>query len=128
MRQIGSKRTNFQNVDVYEALISRQQSLHGYEKSIETSADNYYTQNNFFFQPNRFLFSDGVMQSSSLGDEAYYEALVHPAMLAHEIGPKRVAIIGGGEGATLREILRQKTVEVCTMIEIDAGMVQAARD
>lgn len=68
------------------------------------------------------------MQSSYLGDAAYHEALVHPAMLAHSAGPKRAAIIGGGEGATLREILKHRSIEVCTMIEIDAGMIKAARD
>ena len=101
--------------------------MEGYEKSLETDVDNYYTRNPELFRPNQWLFLDGVMQSSYLGDAAYHEALVHPAMLAHSVGPKRVAIIGGGEGATLREILKHKSVEVCTMVEIDAGMVEAAR-
>ena len=47
---------------------------------------------------------------------------------AHSHGPKRAAIIGGGEGATLREILKHQSVEVCVMIDIDPGIVQAARD
>jgi len=127
-RQIGTTQTEFQSIHVYEALSHKAQSLEGYEKSLETDVDNYYTQNPELFRPNQWLFLDGVMQSSYLGDAAYHEALVHPAMLAHSVGPKRVAIIGGGEGATLREVLKHKSVERCTMVEIDAGMVEAARN
>mmetsp|Transcript_20017 Transcript_20017/g.30095 ORF Transcript_20017/g.30095 Transcript_20017/m.30095 type:complete len:763 (-) Transcript_20017:47-2335(-) len=127
-RKIGNAQTAFQNIHVYEALSYKVQSLEGYENSLETGVDNYYTQNPDLFRPNQWLFLDGVMQSSYLGDAAYHEALVHPAMLAHSVGPKRAAIIGGGEGATLREILKHRSIEVCTMIEIDAGMIKAARD
>ncbi len=59
-------------------------------------------------------------------EAAYHEALVHPAMFAHE-APKRVAIIGGGEGATLREVLKHNTVEEAIMIEIDEKMVNVSR-
>jgi spermidine synthase len=48
----------------------------------------------------------------------YHEALVHPALFSHS-NPKRVAIIGGGEGATLREVLKHNTVSEAIMIEID---------
>jgi S-adenosylmethionine/arginine decarboxylase-like enzyme len=68
------------------------------------------------------VFLDGVTQSSLHAIEAYHEALVHPAMLAHA-HPKRVAIIGGGEGSTLREVLKHKTVETCTMLDIDDEFV-----
>lgn len=55
-----------------------------------------------------------------------HETLVHPAMFAHP-SPKRVAIIGGGGGGTLREVLRHKTVEKVTMVEIDERVVQVSR-
>jgi hypothetical protein len=74
----------------------------------------------------RILFLDHVVQSSRLGLEAYHEALVHPALMAHP-NPKRVAIVGGGEGATLREVLKHSTVEKVVMIEIDAVMVNASK-
>lgn len=73
------------------------------------------------------MFLDGVLQSRRSGDAAYHEALVHPSMFAHD-GPKRVAIIGGGEGATLREVLKHKTVEKVVMIEIDKEMVRLSRE
>jgi S-adenosylmethionine/arginine decarboxylase-like enzyme len=74
----------------------------------------------------RILFLDHVTQSSRRGLEPYHEALVHPALLAHP-NPKRVAIVGGGEGATLREVLIHSTVETVVMIEIDAVMVNASK-
>jgi spermidine synthase len=48
-------------------------------------------------------------------------------MFTHR-NPKRVAIIGGGEGATLREVLKHNTVEKVVMIEIDEMMVKASRE
>jgi hypothetical protein len=59
-------------------------------------------------------------QSTRDDNKAYYESLVHPSMFTHK-SPKRVAIIGGGGGggATLREVLKHKTVEQVVMIEID---------
>lgn len=58
---------------------------------------------------------------------AYHESLVHPAMFAHP-NPRLVAIIGGGEGATLREVLKHKSVEKAFMIEIDEQMVRVSRE
>jgi S-adenosylmethionine/arginine decarboxylase-like enzyme len=74
----------------------------------------------------RILFLDYVSQSSRLGLEPYHEALVHPALFTHP-HPKRVAIVGGGEGATLREVLKHNTVEQVVMIEIDGVMMNASR-
>ena len=67
------------------------------------------------------------MQSRSSGDAQYHESLVHPGMFAHP-NPKRVAIIGGGEGATLREVLKHNTVEKVVMIEIDEEMVKLSKE
>jgi spermidine synthase len=78
------------------------------------------------FQPDRVVYLDKIMQSRRFGEAAYHEALVHPAMLSHD-QPRRVLIIGGGEGATLREVLKHKSVESVTMVEIDRQMVQIAR-
>ncbi|EEC49072.1 predicted protein, partial [Phaeodactylum tricornutum CCAP 1055/1] len=74
----------------------------------------------------RVLYLDNVVQSRLLGETAYHESLVHPAMFSHQ-NPRRVAIIGGGEGAALREVLKHRTVEMVTMLEIDEAMVNASR-
>ena len=77
-------------------------------------------------QPDRIVFLDGWLQSTLLHEAAYHEALVHPAMFAND-APRRVAIIGGGEGATLREVLKHNTVQEAIMIEIDEEMVNVSR-
>jgi spermidine synthase len=79
-----------------------------------------------FFLPDRVLFLDGVAQSTRNGNAAYHESLVQPALFTHK-NPKRVAIIGGGECATLREALKHNTVEKVVMIEIDQVMMDTAR-
>lgn len=75
----------------------------------------------------RALVLNGELQSAELDEYIYHETLVHPIVLAHP-DPKRVLIIGGGEGATLRETLRHKTVEKAVMVDIDEDMVRIARD
>lgn len=69
------------------------------------------------------LFVDGAIQSSECDEYIYHEALVHPGMLLHQ-RPERVLVIGGGEGATLREVLRHDTVTHATMVDIDGRLVQ----
>lgn len=102
------------------------QSMEEYKRSLQ--ADNSYESlHPELFRPDRIVFLDGVMQSRRSGDAAYHEALVHPGMFLHE-NPKRVAIIGGGEGATLREVLKHNTVEKVVMIEIDEKMVKLSRE
>ncbi len=72
------------------------------------------------------LIIDGKVQSSLLDEHWYHEALVHPVMLAHPC-PRRVLIIGGGEGATAREVLRHRCVEHVVMVDIDRDLVEAAK-
>ena len=72
------------------------------------------------------LILDGKIQSSEDSEWIYHEALVHPVMLAHE-GPERVLIIGGGEGATAREVLKHPTVKAVDMVEIDIEVFRACR-
>jgi spermidine synthase len=75
----------------------------------------------------RALVLDGKWQSCTGDEFLYHEPLVHPAMLLHG-SPRRVLILGGGEGATARETLRWKSVEHVTMIDIDGEVVQACRE
>ncbi len=72
------------------------------------------------------LVLDGKIQSSEADEFIYHETLVHPAMLLHP-EPKRVFIAGGGEGATLRDVLRHKSVEKAVMVDIDAQVTALSR-
>jgi spermidine synthase len=72
------------------------------------------------------LILDGKIQSSEVDEFIYHEALVHPAMLTHP-APEKVFIAGGGEGATLREVLVHRTVKKAVMVDIDEEVVDACR-
>ena len=126
-KQISDVDTDFQNVQVYEVIVPKVRGgLESYQRSL--SQDGSYEANNpELFRPERIVYLDHVMQSRLYGEVAYHEALVHPALITFG-NPRRVAIIGGGEGATLRECLKYKTVEKVTMVEIDEIMVNKSRE
>ncbi len=71
----------------------------------------------------RLLILDGKVQSAESDEYIYHEALVHPAMLMHQT-PRRVLVIGGGEGATLREVLKHPSVEELVMVDLDKEVVE----
>lgn len=76
------------------------------------------------------LVLDGVVQSTEADEFIYHEGIVHPACYAAAASaPVRDALVlGGGEGACLREVLRWHTVEHVTMVDIDAEVVAACRE
>jgi spermidine synthase len=71
----------------------------------------------------RCLILDGKIQCSESDEFIYHETLVHPPMIAHP-KPETVFIAGGGEGATLREVLAHKTVKRVVMVDIDRKVPQ----
>ena len=73
----------------------------------------------------KFMVIDGCTMVSTRENFLYHEMLTHPAMFTHA-DPKRVAIIGGGDCGTLREVLRHPGVEKCTQIDIDEVVTKAA--
>jgi len=75
----------------------------------------------------RIVVLDDKIQSSELYEFIYHEALVHPAMLSHP-DPKNILILGGGEGATLREVLKHPTVGKVVMIDIDEEFVKLCKE
>lgn len=72
------------------------------------------------------LVLDGKWQSCTGDEYLYHEPLVHPAAIFHG-SPRNVLVLGGGEGATIREILRWNTVERVVMVDIDGEVVDACR-
>ncbi len=75
----------------------------------------------------RILVLDGKIQSSEYDEYVYHEALVHPAMLCCA-KPRRVLVIGGGEGATVREIFLHPGVEEVVMVDLDREVVTLCRE
>ncbi len=74
----------------------------------------------------KILFIDGAVQSSQRDEYVYHEALVQPAMLLHP-RPQRVLVLGAGEGASLREVLKHRSVAHATMVDIDGELVGLCR-
>ncbi len=74
----------------------------------------------------RALILDGFVQSTEADEFLYHESLVQPAMSTHP-NPARVLVIGGGEGATLREVLKHNTVVEAVMVDIDGELVELAK-
>jgi spermidine synthase len=69
------------------------------------------------------LFLNSHLQFSSKDEYRYHEALVHPAMQSLR-DPKRVLILGGGDGLALREVLKYGSVEAVTLVDLDPDMTR----
>jgi spermidine synthase len=72
------------------------------------------------------LVLDGHLQSCEKDEFIYHESLVHPVLLYHP-NPKKVFVGGGGEGATVREILKHKSIEKVVMVDIDQECVEVCQ-
>ena len=68
------------------------------------------------------LFLNGNLQFNSFDEYRYHEALVHPAFAAYSGQPKRVLVLGGGDGLALREILKYPSVENVQLVDLDPMM------
>jgi spermidine synthase len=74
----------------------------------------------------RVLVLDGVVQITEKDEFFYHEMLVHVVMNSHP-DPRRVIVIGGGDGGTVREVLRHKSVEKVYFIEIDEEVINISK-
>jgi spermidine synthase len=72
------------------------------------------------------LLLDGAAQVMEKNEFQYHEPLVHIPLLAHS-DPKRVLIIGGGDGGSLREVLKHPSVERVDFVELDRDVVEFSR-
>lgn len=68
------------------------------------------------------LFLNGNLQFNSFDEYRYHEALVHPAFAALDRSPKRILVLGGGDGLALREILKYPSVEAVQLVDLDPAM------
>jgi spermidine synthase len=74
----------------------------------------------------RVLVLDGIVQTSERDEFIYHEMISHVPIMAHGAA-RDVLIIGGGDGGALEEVLKHRSVERATMIELDPGVVEIAR-
>ncbi len=74
---------------------------------------------------NYWLFLNGNQQLSTYDEELYHEPLVHPIMLLHS-NPKSVLVLGGGDGAAVREVLKYPSVEEVVLVDLDPSVTKLA--
>lgn len=74
----------------------------------------------------KMLLNDGLIMVTERDEFAYHDMISHVPLFVHP-KPTNVLIIGGGDGGTAREVLRHLSVEKCTMVEIDAMVVDACK-
>jgi spermidine synthase len=74
----------------------------------------------------RVLVLDGNIQATEFDETGYHEMLVHVPLIAHP-DPRRVLVVGGGDGGTLREVLRHDCVSRADLCEIDGEVIEASR-
>jgi spermidine synthase len=96
--QLASERSAFQQIDIYD---------------------------NASF--GRLLALDGLTQTTERDEFIYHEMLVHVPLISLE-NPRRVLIIGGGDGGTLRRVLEHPSVDQAIMVEIDQRVTELCRE
>jgi spermidine synthase len=74
----------------------------------------------------RMLLLDGLVMTSEKDEFFYHEMISHIPMLSHP-DPKEVLVIGGGDGGTIREVLKHRSVERVVLCEIDSFVIDACR-
>ena len=75
----------------------------------------------------RVMLLVGVVQTTEKDEFIYHEMMVHVPLFAHP-NPKRVLIIGGGDGGILREVSRHKNIEHITQVEIDQSVIDMCKE
>ncbi len=74
----------------------------------------------------RMLVLDGAVQTTIADEFCYHELIAHVPLFTHP-NPKKVAVIGGGDGGVIREILKHEEVEKAYLIEIDQEVIEASK-
>lgn len=74
----------------------------------------------------KMLTIDNMVMCTERDEFVYHEMLTHIAMQTHP-NPKKILVIGGGDGGTVRELLRYEDVEQVTMVEIDENVIEASK-
>ena len=75
----------------------------------------------------RLLLLDDIIMLTEENEFSYHEMIAHIPLIAHP-SPKKVLIIGGGDGGTAREVFRHSCIEQCVMVEIDEMVIEKSKE
>ncbi len=110
--------------DLYGATITQ---WLGVEKVLYKGKSKY--QNILLFENKnlgRVLVLDGIVQTTENDEFIYHEMIVHVPMLMHP-NPKRVLVIGGGDGGVIEEVFKYSNVERVVMVDIDEKVIELSK-
>mgnify|MGYP001626256417 CR=1 FL=1 len=123
----GIKKTFYNKEEFIEQLTPTMYVFYKIKKRIFSSKSKYHKIDVIETYDRELCFClDNQIQSSTKDEWIYHECLVHPIMITHP-NPKKVLIVGGGEGAVLREVLKHSTVENVVMVEIDKEVIEVSK-
>ncbi|MCA1796327.1 MAG: spermidine synthase, partial [Geobacteraceae bacterium] len=71
----------------------------------------------------RMMLLDGLVMVTERDEFVYHDMIVHPALFTHP-APKKVLVIGGGDGGSIREIVKHPEVEEAVLCEIDGLVIE----
>lgn len=75
----------------------------------------------------RMLVLDGMVMTTERDEFVYHEMITHMALFTHP-NPKQVLVVGGGDGGTIREVLKHPGVEKAILVEIDERVIAASKE
>ena len=131
---IRSKTTQWQNPDFYTRNVWFTDKDENQALSLRYTGEILHdTQSQFqrvrileSYKYGKILTLDNMVMTTEKDEYHYHEMISHIALTTHH-NPKNILVIGGGDGGTVREILRHKNVEKVTMVEIDNEVIQACK-
>lgn len=109
--QIAGLRLSFK----IKETLANQQTSHQHLAILDTEA----------FGP--MLVLDGLVMTTAADEYIYHEMISHPALFTHPC-PRKVVVVGGGDGGAIREVLKHPEVEEVILAEIDGEVVAKARE
>ena len=75
----------------------------------------------------KMLLNDGVIMVTERDEFVYHEMIAHTPLFIHP-NPKKVLVIGGGDGGTAREVIKHPSIELCKVVEIDGLVVESCKE
>lgn len=122
MEPLGLKSTWFSEIDKNLALSLRQKG----EMLFHERSDFQDVKIFDSYEYGRVLTLDDCVMLTEQDEHVYHEMITHPAALTHP-NPRRVLVIGGGDGGTVREMARHPEVEEIVLVEIDDVVIEQCR-
>lgn len=106
-----------------ESIISFSETMTFQDQVVYAKSSSYQRLTITKNQREMRLFLNGNLQFSSADEYRYHEALVHPALSSIN-NPKKILVLGGGDGLAVREILKYPSVESITLVDLDPLMTR----